>query len=53
VVDVADWLRGLPGGEDNRDYRADGVHFTVDGSNRVGAWMVPQILRAAGAVGPG
>ncbi|HEV7759920.1 MAG TPA: acyltransferase family protein [Acidimicrobiales bacterium] len=46
IVDVADWLRGQPGGEDSRGLRADGVHFTVDGSNRLGAWMVPQILDA-------
>jgi hypothetical protein len=46
LVDVAGWLRQLPGGEQNRDYRADGVHFTRDGSNRLGQWLVPQILQA-------
>ena len=47
IVDVAGWLRQLPGGETNPDYRADGVHLTVNGSNMLGAWMVPQILAAA------
>jgi peptidoglycan/LPS O-acetylase OafA/YrhL len=46
LVDVAGWLRTQPGGESNRELRADGVHFTVDGSNRLGEWMVPQILDA-------
>jgi peptidoglycan/LPS O-acetylase OafA/YrhL len=46
VVDVGGWLQSLPGGEGNRDYRADGVHFTVEGSKRLGRWLVPQILDA-------
>jgi peptidoglycan/LPS O-acetylase OafA/YrhL len=46
LVDVASWLRTQPGGESNRELRADGVHFTRDGSKRLGAWMVPQILDA-------
>jgi hypothetical protein len=46
MIDVAGWLQDLPGGEANRDYRADGVHCTVDGSQRLGRWLVPQILDA-------
>jgi len=46
MIDVAGWLQDLPGGEANRDYRADGVHFTVDGSKQLGRWLVPQILDA-------
>jgi hypothetical protein len=45
-VDLAGWVRSQPGGESNRELRGDGVHFTVDGSDRLGEWMVPQILDA-------
>jgi peptidoglycan/LPS O-acetylase OafA/YrhL/lysophospholipase L1-like esterase len=46
VVDVGGWLQSLPGGEESRDHRADGVHLTVDGSQQLGRWLVPQILDA-------
>lgn len=46
VLDVAGWLQQMPGGEHNPEYRADGVHFTVDGARHLGRWMVPQVIDA-------
>ena len=46
LLPVDQWLHGLPGGEFNREYRGDGVHFTEKGSEAFAAWLVPQILEA-------
>jgi len=46
TLDIGRWLRGQPGGEAGADHRIDGVHWTFDGSDAVGAWVVPQILEA-------
>jgi peptidoglycan/LPS O-acetylase OafA/YrhL len=46
IADVGDWLREQPGGEDSRELRGDGVHFSVEGAERLGAWLVPQIVEA-------
>jgi peptidoglycan/LPS O-acetylase OafA/YrhL len=48
ILDVAGWLRDV-GGEDDPDYRADGVHYTVRGADELAAWMAPELLLAAGA----
>jgi peptidoglycan/LPS O-acetylase OafA/YrhL len=44
LLPVDEWLRTLPGGEFDKDYRADGVHYTVDGSTAYASWLVPQLL---------
>jgi len=52
LLPVDQWLHGLPGGEFNREYRGDGVHFTEKGSEAFAAWLVPQILEAVEGGGP-
>jgi peptidoglycan/LPS O-acetylase OafA/YrhL len=46
TLDVGGWLSREPGGETGSHHRMDGVHWTFDGSDEVGAWVVPQILNA-------
>ena len=46
TLDVHGWLRDLPGGETDPAMRGDGVHWTVRGSDMLGAWLVPQLLAA-------
>jgi peptidoglycan/LPS O-acetylase OafA/YrhL len=48
LLDVAGWIRTIPGGQANPEYRADGVHYTVRGADELAAWMAPQILLEAG-----
>lgn len=53
VVDLAEHMRTLPGGELDPDYRPDGTHFTLVGALRIsGNWLGAEILdvyRTAGA----
>jgi hypothetical protein len=53
VVDIASWLAEIPGGETDPGMRADGVHWTIDASDRLGEWLVPQVLEAAGVPATG
>jgi hypothetical protein len=46
VLDIGGWLRHQPGGDTESIYRLDGIHWTFDGSEAVGRWVVPQILDA-------
>jgi peptidoglycan/LPS O-acetylase OafA/YrhL len=46
VLDIGGWLRHGPGGDTDSDYRLDGIHWTFDGSDVLGGWVVPQILDA-------
>jgi hypothetical protein len=46
VVDLAAWVEGLPPGEDER-LRPDGVHFDLDRSVEVGAWLGPELMAAS------
>jgi peptidoglycan/LPS O-acetylase OafA/YrhL len=46
VTDLSTWVQDQPGGVDSRALRADGVHFTLKGSEQVGDWLVPQLLGA-------
>jgi hypothetical protein len=48
ILDVAGWLQAVPGGVEDDSLRADGVHWSFIGSDRVGAWVAPQVLAAAG-----
>jgi hypothetical protein len=48
VVDVDGWLRAIPGGEDDRVLRVDGVHWFPEASDRLAGWLAPQVLAAAG-----
>jgi peptidoglycan/LPS O-acetylase OafA/YrhL len=46
-VDLAGYMRGLPGGEMDPSYRRDGVHFGTKSAYRVAAdWLGPEILRS-------
>lgn len=44
ILPVDEWLHGLPAGEFSTSYRADGVHYTVTGSQLFADWLVPQIM---------
>jgi hypothetical protein len=46
VLDLPGHLRSLPGGEMDRRLRPDGVHFTLETTLEVGAWLGPQLLAA-------
>jgi peptidoglycan/LPS O-acetylase OafA/YrhL len=52
LVDLAGYLRALPGGELDPALRPDGVHFTVESSHVVADWLAPAILAAAGLAPP-
>ena len=46
IVDLADYMRSLPGGEMDPSYRRDGVHFGKKSAYRVTSdWLGPEILR--------
>jgi hypothetical protein len=46
VLDLQAYMRGLPGGEMDPDYRRDGVHLTPMGSARVVKdWLAAELLR--------
>jgi len=49
IIDIAGFLRGLPGGEFAPDVRADGVHLTRTSTNVVAAWLLPQLVEAGRA----
>ena len=52
VVDLNAWVRSWPGGQFDTELR-DGVHFTLAGSGRVGEWLAPHLIAAAGgSTGP-
>jgi peptidoglycan/LPS O-acetylase OafA/YrhL len=51
VVDLAAWLQTWPGQSFNPEDR-DGVHFSFDASDRVDAWLIPQVLAAIGPPRP-
>ncbi len=44
VIDLATWLRDRPEGELDPVLRPDGVHFTIDSSRVVAAWLAPKII---------
>ncbi|HEX6165969.1 MAG TPA: acyltransferase family protein [Acidimicrobiales bacterium] len=44
ILPADEWMHTIEGGEFNPAFRADGVHYTVMGSERFAAWLVPQIL---------
>jgi len=46
VVDLAGYLRILPGGELDADYRPDGIHLTKEASAKIaGDWLASEVLR--------
>jgi peptidoglycan/LPS O-acetylase OafA/YrhL len=45
MLDLAAWTRTLPGGEFDPDLR-DGVHYSWGAAERLGDWLVPEILGA-------
>jgi lysophospholipase L1-like esterase len=44
LVDLSSWVDTWPDGSFDPDDR-DGVHFTFPGSQRVGEWLIPQLLQ--------
>jgi peptidoglycan/LPS O-acetylase OafA/YrhL len=44
LLPVGEWMQVLPGGEFDTAHRADGVHYTIAGSEAYASWVVPQIL---------
>jgi len=47
TVDLAGYMRSLPGGEMDPSYRRDGVHFGSKSAYRVASdWLGPEILRS-------
>jgi peptidoglycan/LPS O-acetylase OafA/YrhL len=44
ILPVDEWMHQIPGGEFSTRYRADGVHFTVTGSDEFAEWLVPNVL---------
>jgi peptidoglycan/LPS O-acetylase OafA/YrhL len=46
AVDLAGYMRDLPGGEMDHDLRPDGVHFTTETAADVAVWLGPQVLDA-------
>ncbi len=52
AVDLAEYLRSMPGGELDPAYRPDGTHLTIESSVRVSYdWLGGEILRVYRAVG--
>jgi peptidoglycan/LPS O-acetylase OafA/YrhL len=49
VLEVDEWLHGLPGGEFDEGTRADSVHFTRTGSVELARFVVPRVLAVTGA----
>ena len=46
VVDLASYMRTLPGGELDTDYRPDGVHLTNEASAKLAKdWLADEVLR--------
>ena len=46
IVDLAGYMRTLPGGEMDPGYRRDGVHFGAKSAYRLASdWLGPEILR--------
>jgi hypothetical protein len=46
AVDLAGYMRTLPGGELDEEYRPDGIHLTADASAKLaGDWLASEILR--------
>lgn len=48
VVDLGAWAQRLPRGEFSPQHRAEGRDLTEEGATSAAAWMVPQLLDAAG-----
>lgn len=48
VFDLPSWMRAQPGGELARSLRLDGAHFTEESTDRVAAWLGPQLLALGG-----
>ena len=46
VVDVAEHLRSLPGGELDPELRPDGVHLSENASTALAPWLAAQIVKA-------
>lgn len=51
ILDIAGFLRSLPGGEFAPDVRVDGVHLTQTSTHTVAAWLLPQLI-AIGRAAP-
>ncbi len=49
AVDLAGYLRSLPGGEMDPELRPDGVHFTGETATEVADWLGPAVLAAVAA----
>ena len=46
VVDLAGYMRTLPDGEMDPNYRPDGTHFTLEGAGRIWTeWLGTEIVR--------
>jgi peptidoglycan/LPS O-acetylase OafA/YrhL len=46
VVDLAGYMRTLPGGEMDPSYRPDGTHFSIEGAGKVwNDWLAAEVLR--------
>lgn len=46
VIDLRNYIRGLPGGEMNKAYRPDGTHLTHEAAYQVARdWLANEILR--------
>lgn len=52
VVDLAAWMRTLPGGELDPNIRPDGVHFSKPGAVEVAGWLGPELLGLVGRTVP-
>jgi peptidoglycan/LPS O-acetylase OafA/YrhL len=44
VVDLHAWAEGQPGGSFHESLRGDGVHFNMEGSLKVGAWLAERVF---------
>lgn len=49
VLDLAGYLRSLPGGEMDPHLRPDGVHFSEEASKEIADWLGPALIELAGA----
>jgi peptidoglycan/LPS O-acetylase OafA/YrhL/lysophospholipase L1-like esterase len=52
LVDLAGWMRTLPGGELDASIRPDGVHFSKSGAVEVARWLGPELLALLGRQAP-
>ena len=52
LVDLAAWMRTLPGGELDPNIRPDGVHFSKPGAVEVAGWLGPELLGLVGRTVP-